>query len=214
MRRSPIVSETDAFRLTVASAALAFISVLVGWLMTPLAGVVVFTVVALAGFCGYMSRPDRSRRLPLRAAAQERHPHGAPAGRRHVIVVANETLAGDALGAYIRGIDGGRVELDILAPVLTSRTHLAYTDVDAETRQARARLGRSLSWARSQGFAARGEIGDPSPTTALEDELRDFGADEVIVATSQAGPTRWQERAELEQLREELDIPVKQVAVG
>jgi hypothetical protein len=213
MRRNPIVSETDAFRVTVTCAALALVSGLVGSLTTPAVGVAFFAVFALAGLCVYMSRPDGSRLLPLRRAMQESHSHGAPPGTRRVIIVANEALAGDELRSHIRSIDDGRVELDIVAPVLTSRTHLAYTDVDAETREARDRLARSVSWARSQGFTARGEIGDPSPTTALEDELRDFGADEVIVATSPAGPSRWQEQSELQQLREELDIPIVQVAV-
>src|SRR5262249_18455328 len=144
----------------------------------------------------------------------EHHPHGASPGTRHVIIVANAPLNGDELRAHLRSLDeGNRVELDVLAPVLTSRTHVAYTDLDAETRRARERLARSLSWARGQGSPARGEIGDPSPTTALEDELRDFGADEVIIATSRAEPTGWQEQTALQQLHDELDVPVVQVAV-
>jgi hypothetical protein len=46
---------------------------------------------------------------------------------------------------------------------------------------------------------------------AIEDELRDFGADEVIVVTHSRDRETWQERGELERLREELDVPVTHV---
>jgi hypothetical protein len=57
-------------------------------------------------------------------------------------------------------------------------------------------------------------VGDPSPTTALEDELRTFGANEVIVVTHPRDRETWQERGELARLRRELDVPVTHVVVG
>lgn len=213
MRRNPILSETDAFRVTVAILGLTALASLLGWLTAPLVGVVVFAILALAGLTLYMHSPERDRRLPLRNAAEADHPHGASPGTRHVIVVANEPLAGDELDAHIRGLGRGPVEVDVLAPVLSSRTHLAYTDIDRELREARERLGRSLAWARQQGFIARGTIGDTSPTVAIEDELRDFGADEVIVITSRSSRSSWQERAALHRMRDELDVQVVQMAV-
>jgi hypothetical protein len=75
-------------------------------------------------------------------------------------------------------------------------------------------LERSLAWAREQGLAARGEVGDPSTTTAIEDELRDFGADEVIVVTHPRGLETWQERGELDRLQTELNVPIRHVVVS
>ena len=74
-------------------------------------------------------------------------------------------------------------------------------------------LERSLAWARERRIAARGEVGDPNPTTAIEDELRDFGADELIVVTHPRDRETWQERGELARLRRELDVPVTHVVV-
>ncbi|MGO9496680.1 MAG: hypothetical protein ACLQA5_08235, partial [Solirubrobacteraceae bacterium] len=59
-----------------------------------------------------------------------------------------------------------------------------------------------------------GEVGDPSPNTAIEDQLRDFGADEVIVVTHPREREAWQEHGELERLRRELDVPVTHIVVG
>ena len=212
--RAPVNSESDAFRLTLGAALLVAASVVIGALVDPLVGLVVFAAGVVIALLVYLSRAGSDRRPKLRAAAQAPHPHGATPGRRHVLVVANETLTGSDLREQILHGDAERVEVDVLAPVLSSPLHLGMTDIDDELQAARTRLERSLAWARDQGIDARGEVGDPSPTTALEDALRDFGADEVIVVTHHRVRETWQERAELERLRQELGVPVKHVVIG
>jgi len=212
--RIPVRSEPEAFRLTIAGALAVAVAVLVGWLAKPLVGAAVFVLVLVVAVIAYLRAANPDRRMPLREATAAAHPHGAPPGKRHVLVVANEALSGEALRERILGEDHERVEVDVLAPVLTSRLHQGVSDIDHELEQARARLERSLAWAHEQGIVARGEVGDPSATTAIEDELRDFGADEVIVVTHPRERESWQEHGELERLRHELDIPVTHVVVG
>jgi hypothetical protein len=213
--RFPVRSETDAFRLTAGAAALVCVAVIVGLLSSAVVGVIAFAALGLLALSAYLSSADRERRQPLREAAEATHPRGARDGARHVLVLANESLRGEELRARIAGAKGERIELDVLAPVLSSRTHLAYTDIDAETRRARERLQRSLSWARRQGFLAHGRVGDAiSPIASLEDELRDFGADEVIVVTAGPQPEHWHEREEIRRLRAELDVPIVQVGLS
>lgn len=212
--RTPIRSEPDAFRLTLAIAVAIGFAVLVGRLTEPLVGAAVFALAIVLAAVMYLRADNPDRRTALRDAAHEPHPHGARAGTRHVLVVANETLAGDELRERITRLDGERVEVDVLALVLTSHLHYGVSDIDRELAEARARLDRSLAWARGHGIVARGEVGDPSPTVAIEDELRDFGADEVIVVTHPRERETWQEHGELERLRRELDVPVTHVVVG
>jgi hypothetical protein len=212
--RAPVRSEEDAFRLAMLGAAAIVVCVLAGWLIAPLAGVALFAVLLAVALVAYLRAPDPSRRRPLREAAHAPHPHGAESGVRHVLVVANETLAGDELRERIAGPDGTPVEVDVLAPVLTSHVHLGVTDVDRETRAAQRRLERSLAWMRAQRIRAHGSVGRTSPEQAIEDELRDFGADEVIVVTHPRERASWQERGELERLRAELDVPIAHVVVG
>ena len=209
--RLPVRSETEAFRLAVGGAIAIVVALLLGWLIDPLVGVAVFAVVFVAALVVYLRASNPDRPQPLRDAAHARHPHGAVPGRRHVLVVANEALSGGELRERILGDRATEVEVDVLAPVLTSRVHAGVSDIDRELTQARARLERSLRWAREHGIAARGEVGDPSAPTAIADELRDFGADEVIVVTHARERQSWQERGELERLRRELDVPVTHV---
>jgi GABA permease len=212
--RAPIRSETDAFRLTWLAALVALVSVLVGWLIAPLAGLALFLVVAVTVAVAYLRAPDPQRRRALQEAAHAPQARRVQAGGRHVLVVANEALAGEELRDRLRDDDGERVEVDVLAPVLTTRVHLGTTDVDAETAAARERLRRSLAWAREQRIHVRGTVGNTSPLVAIEDQLRTFAADEVIVVTHPDERETWQERGELERLREELDVPVTHVVVG
>ncbi len=212
--RSPIRSESDAFRLAMLAVAAVVLCSLVGWLIAPLAGVVLFALVLATALVSYLRAPDPDRRRTLRDAAHASHPHGARAGTRHVLVVANEALAGSELRERLVGADGEHVDVDVLAPVLTSHVHLGVTDVDRETRAAQRRLERSLAWARAQHIRAHGSVGRTSPVLAIEDELRDFGADEVIVVTRPRERESWQERGELERLRDELDVPVTHVVVA
>ena len=72
----------------------------------------------------------------------------------------------------------------------------------------------SRSRGPGSGFVARGEVGDPNPTAAIEDELRDFGADAVVVVAHRRELETWQEHGELERLRRELRVPVEHVVVG
>lgn len=212
--RIPTRSEQEAFRLTIAGVVVIGVAVLIGWLTEPVVGIAVFVLALVLAAIAYLRAPNPDRHTPLREAAHEAHPHRASPGNRHVLVIANEALSGDELRERIVGRDGERIEVDILAPVLTSRRHYAVSDIDRELEHAQARLKHSLAWAREHGVTARGEVGDPNPTTAIEDELRDFGADEVIVVTHPSEQETWQERGELQRLRRELNVPVLHVVVG
>jgi uncharacterized membrane protein len=211
--RLPVRSESEAFRLAIASAAVIGLSVLIGWLTEPVIGAVLFGCIVVLAAVAYVRAENPDRRTALHDAAHERHPHGEATGMRHVLVVANQALTGDELRERITRVNGERVEVDVLVPVLASHLHYGVSDIDRELAQARIRLERSLAWAQQHGLVAHGAVGDPNPATALEDELRDFGADEVIVVTHARGRESWQEHGELGRLRRELDVPVTQLTV-
>jgi hypothetical protein len=173
---------------------------------SPLAGGVILAVGLVLLISYEATRPSGL----LRAAEHAPHPHG---GRGHVVVVADAPLAGDEIADAIVKVAGPNAQLDVVAPMLVSHLHYVTSDHDAESRAADERLRASLRWATEHGFTARGEVGDDEPATAMADELRDFGADAVVIVTNGDRKTRWAEKREHERARAELDIPVIHVAV-
>ena len=208
--RIPVRSETDALYVTCGVGALIAATVILGALIDPLVGVALF-VGGVAGAAFWeLGTEDPDRAQPLREAWTD-GPHG---GRRRVLVVANRTLAGDELRETLRRAAADGAELHVVAPILPSRVHYIASDIDRELEEARERLAAALAWARSEGLEADGKVGDPfTAFGAVEDELRAFGADEVIVSTLPPGRSNWLEAGILQRLHDELDVPITHVVV-
>jgi nucleotide-binding universal stress UspA family protein len=208
--RIPVRSETDALYVTCGVGALIAASVIVGALLDPLVGVALFVGGVGGAMFWELGTEDPDRAQPLREAWTD----GPQGGRRRVLVVANRTLAGDKLREALRRAAADGAELHVVAPILPSRVHYIASDIDTELAEARERLAAALAWAREEGLDADGTVGDPfTAFGAVEDELRAFGADEVIISTLPAGRSNWLEAGILERLRDELDVPVTHVVV-
>jgi GABA permease len=63
------------------------------------------------------------------------------------------------------------------------------------------------------GLRARGEIGDSDPNVAIEDALRVFPADEIVISTHPPHRSRWLEHGVVERARREIDLPIAHVVV-
>ena len=211
--RNPVRSETDAFHITFGAAALIAASVVLGALLGPLAGLAVLAAGVAGALFWEIATKDPDRRRPLFEAATDGRRAASPA-RRRVLVVANRTLQGEELRTKLLAAARAGAELHVVAPILPSRVHYIASDVDRELADARERLAEVLEWAREEGVDADGQVGDPFVAFgAVEDELREFGADEVIISTLPPGRSNWIETGIVERLREELDIPVTHVVV-
>ena len=209
--RNPIRSETDAFHLAFALAALIGVSLVLGAVATPVAGVALFVGVLLGALVWEFATKDPDRRRPLKEAADQGR-RNATGTRPRILVVANRTLEGTSLREELRRRAAAGAQLYIVAPILASRTHYIASDVDRELEEARARLAAALNWARAEGLDAEGSVGDPNAALgAIEDSLRVVGADEVIISTHPPGKSNWLETGILDRLRDELEIPVTHV---
>lgn len=209
--RNPIRSETDAFYLALGGAGLTGASLVLGAVLDPVAGVALFAGGLIGAFVWETATKDPDRRRPLREAAAEGR-RAAASTRRGVLVVANRTLQGEELAATLRRRAERGAELRVVAPILVSRVRYIASDVDQELQEAQERLAATLAWAHDAGFEASGKVGDPNVALgAIEDELRTFAADEVVISTYPPGESNWLETGVVERLREELDIPVTHV---
>jgi GABA permease len=142
-------------------------------------------------------------------------PRSSDDSKHRLLVVANQTVAGQALLAEIgRRCRGRDCEVFVVAPALAgSRAAHWASDIDDGMVLARQRLDASLAGLERLGLSAGGEIGDSDPNLALEDALRHFPADEVVISTHPPERSRWLERGVVARAEENLDLPVTHVGV-
>jgi GABA permease len=210
--RVPVKSETEAFHLAWGAALVIVLCVVLGAVTTPLVGVALFAG-CLLGIVGWeLATKDPAAPQPLTdALAEGRRVRSGP--KRRVLVIANQTMNGAELREELSRRDVAEVELRLVAPVTPTRAQYLSSDIDKELAAARVRLDSAMSWAAEHGYDATGKIGDLTPLTAIEDELRDGGAAEVIISTHTPERSHWLESGLVESARGQLDIPVTHVVV-
>jgi GABA permease len=204
--RNPFRSEADAFRfvwLTIGYFALIF----VGSLINLWVGIAVFVVVTVVAFRWFFRR-----QAPEAPVMQT--PAPSPAGEYRILVVANETVGGPELLSEIRERSEGReARVLVVCPALNSPLRHWVSDEDDARALAQSRLDESLTSMQAAGLNATGEIGDGDPIQAIEDAVRTFQPDELIISTHPAGRSHWLERGVVEKARERFNLPVTHVVV-
>jgi nucleotide-binding universal stress UspA family protein len=207
---NPLRSEEDAFRFTI----------IVALLIAPvaLAAIFVSTTAALAVGGGVtvglivglfvLKRDEPTEKMLLG------RPLSDDAERRRILVVANETLTGQALRREIaHRASGYATELRVVCPALNTKIKHWVSDEDEARRYAQERLDALLAKLEREGVEAEGGIGDSDPVQAMEDALRLFPADEAIISTHPPGRSNWLERGVVERARERFPVPVSHVVV-
>ena len=205
--QNPFRTEEQAFRfvwLTIGYAAL----IVIGSFINKWLGLAVF-LVETAFIAWWVLRRGRGGEQPVAVAPP---PH--PAGQRRILVVANETVAGkELLQEICRKSEGVDERVLVVTPALNSPLKHWVSDEDGARDDAQARLDRSLRAMREAGIDAEGEIGDGDPLQAIEDAIRTFAPDELVISTHPKERSHWLERGVVESARERFALPVTHVVV-
>jgi Universal stress protein family len=205
---NPLRSEADAYRFLILVvgyfAAIAVASILGGkW-----AGLAVFIVLTVTGTLWILQRGRAERPVPQAPA------HRGAENERRILVIANETVAGEALRRAVERLSAGVDEnVLVVSPALNSPLRHWTSDEDDARARAQQRLDASLRRLRALGINSHGEIGDADPLQAIEDALRTFGADEIVISTHPEGRSNWLERGIVSSARERFAVPITHVVV-
>jgi GABA permease len=127
------------------------------------------------------------------------------------LVVANETVPSDVLPEML-GRDDGR-EVLVIAPALNGRLAHWSSDDRRARREAEQRLARCLDSLRAGGLVAHGRVGDADPLLAIDDALRVFPANEIVIATHPEGQSNWLARNIVSRARSRYAVPVHHLVV-
>jgi hypothetical protein len=133
---------------------------------------------------------------------------------KQILVLANETLAGDELRAKISELVRiGHHDVHVTVPALSSRFRYFMSDVDGPRSEARARLDASLVMLEEMGVQATGSVGDADPVRAFRDITVMFVPDHIVISTHPPGRSNWLEKNVVERVRELANVPVDHVVV-
>jgi hypothetical protein len=135
---------------------------------------------------------------------------------RHLLVLANETVAGERLLDTLKHRARDGVELvTVICPVTRpSEGYVVYED----TRRASAgrRLDRSLKALREAGIPAHGLVVDAEPADAIRDALAQLEPrpTEIVVSTHPEQKSGWLRKSALEKIERAAEgLPVEHIVV-
>ena len=203
--KNPLRDEASAFQVVLITLGGAVLVVVAAWIDTWL-GLAVFIV--LLGAALWAIRGGLMQRPPQAHVVRDDGP------LHRILVVANETVGGDELLTLLgRKAEGVDEEMLLVCPALNSRVRTWTSDEDPARAAAQERLDATLARLASVGIDARGAVGDGDPLVAIEDAVRTFHPDEIVISTHPPGRSNWLEKAVIERARERYPVPITHVVV-
>jgi hypothetical protein len=131
----------------------------------------------------------------------------AEGGPTNVLVIANETVVGEALLARIRERAArGPASFLIISP--------QSDPTQSSHPEAERRLRRALSELRAAGIEAHGQVAHPDPYTAAMQAIEDERIDEIIVSTFEPAESPWLRRDLVQRLHNDAGLPVEHVVIS
>lgn len=135
-----------------------------------------------------------------------------------LLVLANETCASGAVRSAVADMattHGTPSDVLVVSPCLSrSRfSHWMSASVVPDRAVAEARLDQSVAALCADGLPARGELGDADPLQALDDAVRVYHPDRIIIATHTPERSQWLERNVVVAASARFDEPITHVVV-
>jgi hypothetical protein len=133
---------------------------------------------------------------------------------RHILVVANETVAGKSLIDALRSrAEEGPIRVTVISPQNEPRAGFVVY-ADSRRSSAERRLRRTLDLLHEAGIAARGAVVDPDPLQAIKDAIYEYDPDEIIISTHPGElKSSWLRANLVERARKVTDKPVEHVVI-
>jgi hypothetical protein len=132
-----------------------------------------------------------------------------------LLIAAGESASSSSslpfgIGELIAAAD----EILVVSPNLPTRFEWLASATDRSKEQADERLGVVLDHLGSMGAAATGRLGADDPLVALEDAIREFKPDHLLIAVRSGEQSDWQERGLLDAIHSRFRLPLTVFSPG
>jgi hypothetical protein len=134
--------------------------------------------------------------------------------RKKLLVVATAPVEPGSLRDAVREHAGDETEIHVVAPAsdVSPLQWLASDEDKAREKAAKVASGAAQS-VEPEASRTGAEVGDTDPVQAIEDALRTFPADEVLVVTRPEDDASWLEEDSAQEARERFGVPVTRLTV-
>jgi hypothetical protein len=131
-----------------------------------------------------------------------------PRAHRRLLLLVSEPVDRSQLATILQGETPGSTAVLVVAPAL-QRTWLRYwvSDTDEGIEHARAVEEATLDALRREGVPNAGHVGSAEPLTAIEDALRFFDADRIVIEMRAGNDHRYRERDLRAEVERRFGIP-------
>ena len=132
---------------------------------------------------------------------------------RRLLVVISTDVADEVLRDLVRRRGGDDAEMLVVAPAAEISRLDWLTNAEDDARAEAS----SLAATAAEAVPTRdveAQVGDSDPLTAIEDALRRFPADEILVVTRPDDQASWLEEHTGEAARTRFDLPITHVTVA
>jgi hypothetical protein len=134
--------------------------------------------------------------------------------RKKLLVIATAPVEPGPLRDAVREHAGDETEIRVVAPAsdVSPLQWLASDEGKAREKAAKVASGAAES-VEPEAARTETEVGDTDPVQAIEDALRTFPADEVLVVTRPEDDASWLEQDSAQEARERFGVPVTRLTV-
>ena len=132
---------------------------------------------------------------------------------RHLLVVVTTEVTDAALQTLVHSRGGDDAEMLVVAPAAKISPLDWLTNAEDDARAEAASLADSTAEATPTANV-EGRVGDSDPVQAIEDALRTFHADEVLIVTRPDDQAAWLEEQSGETAEARFPLPVTHVTVA
>jgi GABA permease len=136
-----------------------------------------------------------------------------PGSASRVLVVANETVGADELLNELRRLKNeSAIDYFVCVPAHPLHTGQgAAWSAEASVIAARHRLQNVLGILRGEGLKADGELGDHRPLHAMDDAVRAFKPDLIVISTHPEERSQWLRQDIVERARSKYGLPIRHI---
>jgi hypothetical protein len=138
------------------------------------------------------------------------------AQQMNVLVVTSEPIGAQQLRDVLGSdLDPASTEVMVIAPAL-QRSPLKFwlTDVDAAIERADAVRLQTLARLEDEGVSAASDTGESDPMQAIEDTLRTFDADRIVLFAHPEGDERYREDIDPEEVESRFGLPLDRAVLN